>query len=98
MELLKEIKNHGLLISSMKAKVHFRVFEDSSGDLEITRINKYRPRNKHLNNRLYHFRSYVDAIKEITIHPINTKDQPADMPTKALNVELLTKFRKIIMG
>ena len=45
----------------IKAKVHFRVVEDNSGTLKTTRINKCRPCTKHLNNRLYHFRSYVDT-------------------------------------
>ena len=55
-------------------------------------IHKYRPRTKHLNVRLHHFRDFVER-KEITIHAINsTKDQPADFLTKALNVEAALFF------
>ena len=46
---------------------------------------------------LHHFRDYVDR-KEISIHKIGIEDQPADMLTKPLNIEKLSKFRKIVMG
>ena len=79
-------------------KVHCKLFEDNSGALQISRINKNRPHTKQLNKRLRHFQSYVDTTKEITIHPINKKYQPDDVLTKEVNVELMTKFRKIIIG
>ena len=98
MKLLKLMKDHGLQTNSTKKKLHCRVFEDSSGDLTISCIKKWQPHIKHLNNRLHPFWSYVDKNKEITIHPINKKYQPSDMLTMALNVELLNKFQRIIMG
>lgn len=98
MELLKEMKSTGFEIGSTTSKVHCKVFEDNSGALQIAKIPKFRPRTKHLNVKLHHFRSYVDEKKEITIHAIKTTEQPADMLTKPINEELLTKFRKIVMG
>ena len=100
MNLLSEMIKQGIPIKSSDAKVHCKVFEDNTGALEIARIPKFRPRTKHLNNRLHHFRGYVDGLMDnlITIHKIDTKDQPADMLTKPLNEELLVKFRKIMMG
>ena len=69
-------------------------FEDNSGALEMVKIRKYRPRTKHLNVRLHHFRDYVERGETISIHPINTNDQqPADFLTKALNVETLLQHR-----
>jgi hypothetical protein len=97
MELLKEFKQRGFDIGSTVPKVHCEVFEDNSGALEIARIKKYRPRTKHLNNRLHHFRSFIDS-GEITIHSIDTKEQPADLLTKPLNEEMHTKFREMVMG
>ena len=96
MRLFQEMIDNGIPIESAEAKVHCKVFEDNTGALEITRVHKFRPRTKHLNNRLHHFRSYVD--NGITIHKIDTKEQPADMLTKPLNEELLFKFRKMMMG
>jgi glucuronate isomerase len=88
MNLFKEMEQAGIPIISSNAKVHCKVFEDNSGALEIARIAKYRPRTKHLNCRLHHFRSYVDNLKEISIHKINTLDQLADILTKPLNEEV----------
>jgi hypothetical protein len=52
------------------------VFEDNSGALEMAKVHKYQPRTKHLNVQLHHFRDYVEQ-QEISIHAINTNDQPA---------------------
>ena len=97
MQLLKEMKRRGFPINAPQARVHCQVFEDNSGALEMARIHKYRPRTKHLNVRLHHFRDYVER-KEISIHPINTNDQPADFLTKALNEETLTRHRFAVLG
>jgi hypothetical protein len=97
MNLFQEMKEVGLPIKSSQAQVHCKVFEDNSGALEMAKITKYRPRTKHLNCRLHFFRSYVDS-GHITIHKIDTKEQPADILTKPLAEELFIKFRKIIMG
>ena len=98
MNLFKEMMEVGMPIKSSKAKVHCKVFEDNTGALEIARIPKYRPRTKHLNCRLHHFRSYVDDTKEISIHKIDTEDHPADYLTKPLNEETLTRHRKEVQG
>jgi hypothetical protein len=65
--------------------------------LKTTAVRMYRPRTKHLNVRLHHFRDYIER-KEISIHAINTKDQPADFLTKALNVETLARHRRTVLG
>ena len=97
MELLKEMKSKGLEVLDYHPKVHCKVFEDNSGALEMASVHKWRPRTKHIATKLHHFRSYV-ASKEISIHPIDTKEQPADILTKPLAVELFLKFRKMIIG
>jgi len=56
MDLLKEMKQKGISVNSEKAKAHIKVYEDNAGAIEIAREKKYRPRTKHLNCRLYHFR------------------------------------------
>lgn len=97
MELLKELKTKGFPINSSKASTHCRVFEDNSGALEMAKIHKYRPRTKHLNVRLHHFRDYVDR-EEISIHAINTLKQPADILTKPVNEDTLLQHRLTFMG
>lgn len=97
MELLKEMKNQGFKVLDHRPKVHCKVFEDNSGALEIATVHKWRPRTKHLATKLHHFRGYVNS-GDITIHKIDTANQPADILTKPLNRELLEKHRKTIMG
>jgi hypothetical protein len=97
MELLNEMKALGFPVTSSKAEIHCKVFEDNSGALEIARNPKYRPRTKHLNCRLHHFRGYVED-KKISIHKIDTKEQLADYLTKPLNVDMLSYLQKKVMG
>jgi hypothetical protein len=62
MRLFEEMKEIGYpMIRTAKSKVHCKVFEDNTGELEIARISKFRPRTKHLNNRLHFFWSYTDG-------------------------------------
>ena len=97
MQLLKEMKMNGFPINAPQARVHCQVFEDNSGALEMAKVHKYRPRTKHLNVRLHHFRDYVER-KEISIHHISTNDQPADFLTKPLNEETLLRHRQAVLG
>ena len=97
MQLINEMAAHGIKINHATPKVKCRVFEDNSGALEMAKEHKYRPRTKHLNNRLHHFRDYVSR-QEITIHPIGTLDQNADYLTKPLNEVDLKRLRLKVMG
>lgn len=97
MEILKEMKERDFPIDTVQSKVHCRVFEDNSGAVEIAKNHKFRPRTKHLNVKLHHFRGYVNR-QEISIHPIGTASQDADFLTKALNEFLLKRHRFAVMG
>jgi hypothetical protein len=90
-ELLKEMQEYGFRVHPTMTKVHCRVFEDNSGALEMAKIHKSRPRTKHINAKLHHFRSYVG--KYISIHNIGTHDQPADILTKQLPYDVFVKHR-----
>ena len=97
MKLLQEMKRLKFPILNTVPRVHCKVFEDNSGALEMAKTHKYRPRTKHLNVKLHHFRDYVTR-GEITIHKIDTKDQLADYLTKPVSEEILLKLRKLVMG
>ena len=97
MRTLKEMKVNGFPIVNVNSDVHCRVFEDNSGALEMAKVHKYRPRTKHINVKFHHFRDYVER-GEVTLHPIGTDNQPADMLTKPLNESILAKHRKFVMG
>ena len=96
-ETLKELKIRNIHESDTVGKVHCRVFEDNNSVLEMAKVYKYRPRTKHLAVKLHHFRDYV-AREEISIHPIDTERQPADLLIKGLNEELTNRHRLVIMG
>jgi len=93
MELVKELKAVGFNMCSNRPTVHCRVFEDNSGVLEITKDPKMRPRTKHINIKYHHFRNNFVDRGEISLHAINTKDQPANMLTKPLNEAVLSKTK-----
>ncbi len=97
MELLKELKKKKFPIRSTVPNVHCKVFEDNSGALEMATVHKSRPRTKHLNVKLHHFRDYVTR-KEISINPIDTSMQLADYLTKAVNWLTLSRLRPLVMG
>jgi hypothetical protein len=97
MELVKEVRHHGIDVDYIPPVVHCKVFEDNSGAIEMARLPKIRPRTKHINNTYHHFREYVDR-GEITILSIPTEDQPADMLTKPLSLEAFLKHRRFLLG
>jgi hypothetical protein len=97
MYLLQEARQHGIPNIHHLAKVHCRVFEDNSGALELARVPKMRPRTKHLNVKYHHFREHVRKGL-ISVHPISTLDQQADIYTKPLPQDLFQKFRFEIFG
>jgi hypothetical protein len=97
MELLREMQRMRFPVTEHKAQVHCKVFEDNSGALEMARVYKYRPRTKHLNVKLHHFRSYVES-GQITIHAISTVNQLADYLTKPVDLDTLQRLRKLVMG
>jgi hypothetical protein len=97
MEILKEMKAMQFPVTKGIPKVHCRVFEDNSGALEMATTHKYRPRTKHLNVKLHHFRDYVTR-GEISIHPIDSTLQQADYLTKPVNYDILSRLRPLVMG
>ena len=97
MQTLKEMQERWVPIKTTHGKVYCNVFEDNSGAVEMATHHKYRPRTKHLNVKLHHFRDYVNR-KEISVHHISTQRQPADLLTKSLNEELTRRHREVIMG
>ena len=96
-QTMKEMSKNGFPINNTEGKVFCQVFEDNSGAVEMAKHHKYRPRTKHLNVKLHHFRDYVNR-GEISIHHIDTGSQPADLLTKSLNENLTNKHRRMIMG
>ena len=56
MVLIKEIKTFGFEVFWEEPIVHCKEFEDKSGSIELTRLPRIRPCNKHKNVVFHHFR------------------------------------------
>jgi len=97
MELMDELKDRGYELISTEPKVYCKAFEDNSGALEIARLPKMRPRTKAINVIYHHFREYV-RLGLISIYPISTDDQVADIFTKPLTQNPFVRHRVKICG
>ena len=84
-------KQLGHTIHTTTAQVHCRVFLDNGGALEIATNPNCRPRTKHINQRHHFFRSHIG--KHISVHPIATEDQVADVFIKPLPLTSFLKHR-----
>jgi hypothetical protein len=97
MRLLKEANSRGIPVASSKAKIVCNLFCDNQGACELIRLPKIRPRTKHINTKLHHFREYV-ANSSVTVQYVPTTEQEADIATKPLAFPLYAKFRASIIG
>ena len=73
------------------------MFEDNNAALEMARVPKMRPRTRHLNVALHHFRSEV-ANGRIKVMAIDTKMQEADILTKSTDQSTLERHRLKLLG
>ena len=55
---------------------------------QMAKVHKFHPQTKYLNGKLHHFHSSIEW-KEVSIHPIKSKEQVANYFTKPLNVDQL---------
>ena len=76
---------------------HCKVFEDNRSCIKVAGSPKFTPRTKHIAIKYHHFRRYV-ADGTITIVPVDTTDQIADIFTKPLDRVVFTKLRRMLMG
>jgi hypothetical protein len=97
MRLLDEASEYGIPIRTSKAKILCKLFCDNQSACELIRLPKVRPRTKHINSKLHHFREHV-ANGSISVQYVPTEEQQADIATKPLAFPLFSKFRALILG
>ncbi len=73
------------------------LFEDNAAAYELAKAPKMRPRTKHIALKYHHFREHV-SNGTVRVHLIGTKDQIADIFTKALDKPSFTHLRKSLCG
>jgi hypothetical protein len=59
MNLLEEARSLGIPVAAPKTKILCKLFCDNSRACELIRLPKFRPRTKHINTKLYHFREHA---------------------------------------
>ena len=97
MGLLQEMREQDFKVLCTEPYVYCKVFEDSSGALELARLPKLRPRTKHINVCYHHFCEHVQKGL-IKIFPVDTKDQIADALTKPLAQNDFQRHRRFMCG
>ena len=97
MGLMAEVKERMSPDTIAIPTIRCTVFEDNEGAKAMATTPKMRPRTKHINGRMHHFRGAV-ASGKLKIESIDTADQLADIGTKPLAKDLFTRLRKEIMG
>lgn len=83
--------------TSPKPNVHCTLFEDNNGALELAKSPRYRPLTKHIAIKYHHFREHVKNGL-ISIKAIDTKEQIADIFTKALPTSAFQYLRMKLLG
>ena len=96
MGLLNELQPV-ISFSSTSPVIRCNIFEDNKGCIDLVTTPKIRPRTKHIALKYHHFRSFVQN-KTITIEYVDTKDQIADIFTKALSDAQFAVLRMKLMG
>jgi hypothetical protein len=74
-----------------------KVFEDNMGTVQLVRVPKISPRNRHFAVKYHFFREHV-ARGDIQIIKVTTHEQKADIFTKGLVKEVFVAIRKLLMG
>ena len=94
--LLEEI-NEIFPIHTPTPKIHCKVWEDNNGCIVLANEGKFSPRTKHIAIKYHHFREKV-RDGTIKVHPIDTKEQTADIFTKPLDESLFIHLRLKLCG
>ena len=94
--ILGEVKRYFTVIDDLP-EIHCKLFEDNKSALALAKAPQMNPRAKYISLKYHHFRSYV-ANKLVTILPIATDEQTADIFTKVLPDTKFFHLRKKLCG
>ena len=83
MNLMQEI-NEVLPLPDGAPKFFCKCWEDNRSCIKVAKSPKFMPYTKRIALKYHHFRRFV-SDGTVTIHPINTLEQTADIFTKQLD-------------
>ena len=95
-ELFNELRQF-LDVLPIIPQVKCTLFEDKVGAGTLAKSPKMTPRTKHIAIKYHHFRDAV-AKKVLEIERVDTKEQLADIFTKATTIQTFEYLREKIMG
>ena len=84
-------------VTQVSPTIKCKVFEDNTSCIKVATAPNMTPRTKYIALKYHFFRSHVKSGR-ITIHPISTTEQTADILTKPLSGDLFIYLRNKIMG
>ena len=93
---LGEVKRNFKVIDNLP-EIHCKLFEDNKSELALAKAPKMNPRTKYISLKYHHFILYV-SNKLVTILPIATDEQTADIFTKVLPDSKFFHLRKKLCG
>lgn len=77
-------------------QVRCKIFEDNRSCIVVAESARLTPRTKHIAIKYHHFRSIVKS-GQVKIHPINTREQIADIFTKPLDERQFKYLRSLFL-
>ena len=97
--LMNLLEEFGKVVNVTKVppEIKCKVFEDNTSCIKVATAPIMTPRTKHIALKYHFFRSHVKSGR-VTILPISTTEQRADILTKPLSGELFVYLRNKIMG
>jgi len=96
LNLMQEI-NTVLPLPAGAPKFFCKVWEDNQSCIKVAESPKFTPRTKHIALKYHHFRRFV-SDGTVTIFPISTLEQTADIFTKPLDGTQFAYLRKKLCG
>ena len=96
MQLMDEV-NKVFKLQVLKPQVHCNVYDDNGSYIAMATARKFSTRTKHIPIKYHHFRRFVEE-GSISLHSIDTKEQTADIFTKALEQKSYEYKRRKLCG
>jgi hypothetical protein len=94
-EIVDEIRRHMGLSKDYPVRMKSKVFEDNNGCIAVATSPKITPRSKHIGTACVFFKEHLDKLE---ILKVDTKEQKADMFTKAMDGPTFKTIRRPLQG
>jgi hypothetical protein len=94
-EIVEEIRGHMGLAKDYPVRIKSKVFEDNNGAIAVATSPKITPRSKHIGTAYFFFKEH---LADLEILKVDTKEQKADIFTKAMDGPTFKTIRRLLLG